>query len=638
MNDRPALRRRHVLRAGALISAVTMAGCAGGGGNPTPDDEVENADDPADDREEPVEMDEEIKLWHFAADVEYWAWYPADQDLWSRSATPYDFEEGGGRWMARPTEDGSVRCRVENDDPPGNAGFYVPLGEIGQVERVTIDSETVQSEGDDAQMLLVALYFDADGDGEYFQWETRDDREAFAGLGADLEGIRLFPAGDSVTIDADTMLDWIPPMEEKLVSFGDVTRGGIDGVTPATKAAVKVSVVGSGEGNAEEAIVHDVTVERPEPIEVPPESWSMFRHDIINTGHNTDAAGPTETVTPRWEFVTDGSVRSSPAVIDGTVYVGSDDGSLYAIDAETGAERWAADTDGPIRSSPAVLGETVYVGSDDHAVYAFDTSSGETRWTFETDDKVRSSPMVSDGWDYVEGNIPLAIGSNDGSVYLLTAVTGELYREFETDGPVIGSPIHPAQETTRGPINLWFMWGSTDGGFYRWKIEREREVGHEIGPNSTDLGAPIYASVAGPMGRHFAGDDDGTLHGEVTNPDRWAFETGGPIRSSPTLDTTLMDMVFVGSWDGSVYAVNTPSGELEWAFETGDRVNSSPALVDGTLYVGSDDGRVYALDAEQGEKQWAFETAGAVMSSPAVVDGTVYVGSDDGSVYALEKT
>jgi outer membrane protein assembly factor BamB len=57
-------------------------------------------------------------------------------------------------------------------------------------------------------------------------------------------------------------------------------------------------------------------------------------------------------------------------VAGGTVYVGSQDGQVYALDATTGSLRWSYPTGGPVYSGPAVAGGTVYVGSDDHKVYA----------------------------------------------------------------------------------------------------------------------------------------------------------------------------------------------------------------------------------------------------------------------------
>jgi glucose dehydrogenase len=68
-------------------------------------------------------------------------------------------------------------------------------------------------------------------------------------------------------------------------------------------------------------------------------------------------------------------VSSSPAVVDGTLFVGSADTHLYALDAANGAQRWTFETAGPVHSSPAVVDGTVYVGSEDNHVYALGTET-----------------------------------------------------------------------------------------------------------------------------------------------------------------------------------------------------------------------------------------------------------------------
>jgi len=71
-----------------------------------------------------------------------------------------------------------------------------------------------------------------------------------------------------------------------------------------------------------------------------------------------------------------------------------------------------------------------------------------------------------------------------------------------------------------------------------------------------------------------------------------------------------------------------------WNF-TGDSVFSSPAVVGGVVFVGSVDGNLYALNATNGDHIWNFTTGSWVWSSPAVASGVVYIGSDDGNVYAF---
>jgi outer membrane protein assembly factor BamB len=79
------------------------------------------------------------------------------------------------------------------------------------------------------------------------------------------------------------------------------------------------------------------------------------------------------TGTVKWKYLTGGYVRSSPAVANGVVYIGSSDGSLYALDASTGAVLWSYTIGGglPVFSSPTVVNGVVYLAAADDHVYAF---------------------------------------------------------------------------------------------------------------------------------------------------------------------------------------------------------------------------------------------------------------------------
>ncbi len=114
---------------------------------------------------------------------------------------------------------------------------------------------------------------------------------------------------------------------------------------------------------------------------------------------------------------------------------------------------------------------------------------------------------------------------------------------------------------------------------------------------------------------------------------KWKFEAGDTIQSSPTL---AYGMIYIGSKDKSLYALDAETGEKRWEFKTGNRVNSSPAVVDGLVYFGSNDGYFYAVDALSGEQRWRFHVEKPITSSPAVADGKVYFGADDWFVYSLD--
>jgi len=169
----------------------------------------------------------------------------------------------------------------------------------------------------------------------------------------------------------------------------------------------------------------------------------------------------------------------------------------------------------------------------------------------------------------------------------------------------------------------------------------------------------VISSPALAGGLVYFGSDDKNLYavdassGEL----KWKFATGGPIRSSPAV---VAGLVYFGSYDGVFYALDAASGKLKWKFDTPgeqqfaarglhayfpraqvipdfwDFFLSSPVVDSGSVYFGSGDGNVYALAAASGELKWKFPTQGVVHSSPALAGGVIYVGSWDSYLYALD--
>ena len=143
--------------------------------------------------------------------------------------------------------------------------------------------------------------------------------------------------------------------------------------------------------------------------------WSQFRGNLENTGY-TKSKGPNEMSNVKWKFKTEGQVWSSPAVSDGVVYFGNNDGFLYAVSINSGHEKWKFKTEESITSCPAVSDGLVYFGSVifgdvDGYFYAVDIRTGQEKWKFKTEESIRSSPAVSDGVVY--------FGSEDGYLYAL---------------------------------------------------------------------------------------------------------------------------------------------------------------------------------------------------------------------------
>jgi outer membrane protein assembly factor BamB/tRNA A-37 threonylcarbamoyl transferase component Bud32 len=151
----------------------------------------------------------------------------------------------------------------------------------------------------------------------------------------------------------------------------------------------------------------------------------------------------------KWRFLAKRAVTSTPVLAEGLLVVGSQDWSVYAIDANTGWSAWRFRTRKPVISTPAVAGNIVYVGSADGSLYAIDLSTGQLVWTYETDGQVTSSPLFH--------NDAVYFGGIDGYVYSVDAHKGALRWRFKSGGPVPSSPT---------AFEDLILIGSTDGNLY----------------------------------------------------------------------------------------------------------------------------------------------------------------------------
>jgi outer membrane protein assembly factor BamB len=365
----------------------------------------------------------------------------------------------------------------------------------------------------------------------------------------------------------------------------------------------------------------------------------MYQYTPANTGYAPAETGPSGSVTRRWTVDAVGGVRSSPAVVGGTVYVGGTDDSVYAIDAADGGDEWEFQTGGDVVSSPAVVDGTVYVGCNDDSVYAIDADTGEEEWAFETASTVKSSPTVAGGTVYV--------GSNTGTVYAIGADGGEKQWSTQT-----GSMIHSAPAVADGTVYVEDITGvvyALDGasGDRRWDFETSDRESLSISTRAN--GSPTAGDQAVD-----AGEDAGT---SGTAYDRLQAASAA-VDSSPTVHNGV---VYARSVNGGVYAIDAESGEKRWAFRLSDAngaaaiagrddslrrsnpgtgrgalsggrryrplqmrspVRSSSAVVEGTVYAASRGGVIYAVDADTGEQRWAASTD-AISGSSSTGDGPV---------------
>jgi len=353
--------------------------------------------------------------------------------------------------------------------------------------------------------------------------------------------------------------------------------------------------------------------------------WPLFRHDLKHTGHSQYIG--TYTPTLKWMFKADGGFWSSPVIgTDGTIYVGSEDPYLYAINPN-GTQKWKFKTNGSVhQSSPAIGSDgTIYVGATDYYLYAINPDDGSQKWKYYAGSQVYSAPSIgSDGTIYV--------GSHNG---YLNAINSDGTLKWKYSIGAACSSSAPAIGTD-GTIYIGSEYGSNGlcavkpDGSLKWKFSTSNNVwsSPSIGADGT-----VYFTS---MNKYLYAINP------VNGLQIWNFWLGQVYWSSPAIGNN--GPVYIGtcysSWSsdgpGDLYAINL-NGTQKWKFpSSGGFVMSSPAIgADETIYIGSGNGYLYAINPD-GTEKWKFLTGGAIHSSPTIgKDGTIYFGSDDHYLYAI---
>jgi outer membrane protein assembly factor BamB len=368
--------------------------------------------------------------------------------------------------------------------------------------------------------------------------------------------------------------------------------------------------------------------------------WVMFRRDMSHTGSfNPGDVLPQGDI--KWTFTTDGAINSSPAVVDGVVYVGSTDSYVYALKADTGEKLWTFKTGSWVESSPVVVGGVVYIGSNDGFIYALDAQTGKERWSFGTIYGIRSTAAVADGIVY--------FGSDDYWFYALDAMTGKLIWKYEIGTQVTSSPVISNGVVVVGSAEGVCYTLNAGNGRPRLRFETHSNVNSSPVVNNgvgyfTDSSGNIFAVDI--QARNWPLENSIKVYWEalyfygtapkplVSSGYIWEYKMGtkAKLTSSPAL---FGDILYLGAGN-NLFSLDINTQKPGWSFITKDVVSSSPSVTDKAVYVGSQDGRFYAVDRATGNKLWDITTGGQITSSPALVNGVIYFGSHDGKLYAIK--
>lgn len=345
-------------------------------------------------------------------------------------------------------------------------------------------------------------------------------------------------------------------------------------------------------------------------------------------GHSDTYRGET-----LWTFEGNGSFRSSPTVVEGTVYVGSTNRLLYAVDAETGEERWRFEV-GPepaqtnkaegIWSSPQVKDGRLFVGANDYNLYALDAETGAELWRYETDKHVQSSPTVVDGTVYVSGR--------DLGMYALDAETGEEVWADEigisgASPAVVDGSVYSGSYTTGGAESGKVASFDAATGEEEWRVDGIDTCSSPIVVDGT--------VVIGALDEYVYGLDAET--GEQV----WRTELPGA--QDFAMPTAKDGTVYITGWsrETGLRALDAGTGEEEWHAPTYSAGHQSPTVVGDTVFIVNQNAELVSVARSDGSVNWRERLheapiENATQGSAIVVDGILFTGGEDDRVRAVE--
>lgn len=388
-----------------------------------------------------------------------------------------------------------------------------------------------------------------------------------------------------------------------------------------------------------------------------PSQWLMFRY---NPELNA-AVAPRSGIRADWTFKTHGGISSSPTLAGDTVFVASNDRSLYALDVRTGKLIWKFNAANNLMTAPLVYGSTVIVaegnnfgtnfdpnnylllGTGSNRVLGIDEQTGRLRWSYALPASAMPTGAIVDG-AYVHHDAA-------GMLFALDAVTGKYrWREYlrSTATMAAANNFRGDLVVTAGDYPNDVIAFDGKNGNVRWRAHfSDQGAAFDDCPPASD-GRNVYGMyLAHPRNSTFAFvgyTTPGTEHAYALDGvngkvlwDRTLGSAKVPINNAASIPLVYRGTLYVGSaMIPRIWAIDTRTGNIRWQLRVDGVVKGGKVAQDGKLYFGDYAGTIWAIDAASGKVlgRRRFHDSFNV-GSPIIVGQTLIIGSKHGKVYAI---
>jgi outer membrane protein assembly factor BamB len=313
--------------------------------------------------------------------------------------------------------------------------------------------------------------------------------------------------------------------------------------------------------------------QKPPKPEAKTVNWPMYGLNPARTRY-LPATGIKPPFRKLWRYTERPLLEFPPIYVGGKLYFVNNNGTAYALDADSGKVLWERSLGRLNASSPTYSRHRLYIVNlvPGHIV-KLDAKTGKVIWKHSLPGRAESSPVVVGRTVY--------FGCEDGNLYALSTISGNVRWTTALGGPIKSAPAYYGGTLYVGDYGGYMNAVDAKSGKLEWQ---SGSLGQGFGTSGQ-----FYSTPAVAFGRVYAGNNDDRVYSFDLKDGTlaWSYSTGGYAYSGPTVSTTRHSppTVYIGSFDGNVYAIDAKDGSLRWSRSAGGQVVGSLSAIGDIVYV-----------------------------------------------------